>query len=285
MSATSPTLSTRTAKRASKPMPPRSNAPPAPRWRFVTIPSLQGEPIEDVANTIFRAWGVGQKGKNEGILLLLSIQDRRSRLEVGYGLEPIIPDGFAGSVLREMRPALRQQQYGEALMAAAQTIGSTVAKAKNVTITDTAAAPHAPARPSGDIPWPADHRRHLPACWLFRAGGPRGYGGAEGGGGFLPGLILGNMMSRGSWGSRGSGGFGGFDSGEAASAASAAAIRRRRRFQRLVISWTNYSTNSSRSCRRPIGDRLVSVVLYGSAATGDHQAKFSDYNVLCVLTG
>ena len=70
---------------------------------LVTIASLEGEPIEDVANTIFRAWGVGQKGKNEGILLLLSIGDRRSRLEVGYGLEPILPDGLAGSILREMR--------------------------------------------------------------------------------------------------------------------------------------------------------------------------------------
>ena len=72
---------------------------------LVTIPTLEGEPIEDVANTIFRAWGVGQKGKNEGILLLLVINDRRSRLEVGYGLEPILPDGFDGSILREMRPA------------------------------------------------------------------------------------------------------------------------------------------------------------------------------------
>src|SRR5512132_2328497 len=59
---------------------------------LVTIPSLQGEPIEDVANALYRAWGVGQKGKNEGILLLLAIGDRRSRVEVGYGLEPIMPD-------------------------------------------------------------------------------------------------------------------------------------------------------------------------------------------------
>src|SRR6185295_10666217 len=101
---------------------------------LVTLPSLQGEPVEEVANTIFRAWGVGAKGKNDGIMLLLSVRDRRSRLEVGYGLEGIIPDGLAGSVLDEMRPALRQQQYGEAMMAAAQTIGSTIAKAKGTTI-------------------------------------------------------------------------------------------------------------------------------------------------------
>src|SRR6185369_7156873 len=69
---------------------------------LVTIPTLEGEPIEDVANTIFRAWGIGQKGKNEGIMLLLVVRDRRSRLEVGYGLEPILPDGLSGDVLREM---------------------------------------------------------------------------------------------------------------------------------------------------------------------------------------
>jgi len=179
---------------------------------LVTIPSLEGEPVEDVANTIYRGWGVGQKGKNEGILLLLAIGDRRNRLEIGYGLEPILPDGFSGSILREMRPALRQQQYGEALMAAAETIGSTIAKAKNVSITEQLPRRMRP-QPSDSIPWPAVIGGIFLLLFLFRAGGPRGYGGG-GGGGFLPGLILGNMMSRGSWGSRGSGGFGGFDSGD-----------------------------------------------------------------------
>src|SRR5438552_18486658 len=47
---------------------------------LVTLPSLQHEPVEDVANTIFHAWGVGSKGKNEGIMLLLSTGDRHSRL-------------------------------------------------------------------------------------------------------------------------------------------------------------------------------------------------------------
>ena len=80
---------------------------------FITIQSLNGEPIEDVANTIFRSFGVGKKGKDEGILLLLSVGDRRDRLEVGYGLEPLLPDGFDGEILRAMRPALRQNQYGD----------------------------------------------------------------------------------------------------------------------------------------------------------------------------
>lgn len=179
---------------------------------LVTIATLEGEPIDDVANTIYRAWGVGQKGKNEGILLLLVIGDRRNRLEVGYGLEPNLPDGFAGSVLREMRPALRQQLYGEALMAAAETIGAAVAKAKNVSLT--AQLPRRVRSTRSDaIPWPVVIGGIFLLLFLLRAGGPRGYGGG-GGGGFLTGMILGNILSRGSWGGRGSGGFGGPDSGD-----------------------------------------------------------------------
>ena len=176
---------------------------------FVTLPSLEGEPIEDVANTIFRAWGVGKKGKDEGLLLLLAIRERRSRLEVGYGLEPILPDGLDGSILREMRPALRQQQYGEALLAAASTIGSAIATAKKVTINAPLQRRIRPSAPDS-IPWPMLVGGLFLLFWLVRWGGPRGYGG----GGFLPGLLLGSMMGRGSWGSRGSGGFGGYDSGD-----------------------------------------------------------------------
>jgi len=181
---------------------------------FVTIPSLEGEPIEDVANTIFRAWGVGQKGKNEGIMLLLSIGDHRSRLEVGYGLEPILPDGLDGDILREMRPALRQNDFGDAMIAAAGTIGSAIAKAKNVQVQ--ARPPQRRTRPavSDRIPWPMIIGGIFLLSLLARAGGPRGFGGG-GGLGVLPWLILGNMMGgRGSIGSRGSGGFGGFDSGD-----------------------------------------------------------------------
>jgi uncharacterized protein len=179
---------------------------------LVTIASLEGEPIEDVANTIFRAWGVGQKGKNEGILLLLAVNNRRSRLEVGYGLEPILPDGFDGGILREMRPALRSGDYGDAMMAAAQTIGSTIANAKHVAI-QTQLPRRARPQPADSIPWPLVIGGVFLIILLMRAGGPRGYGGG-GGGGFLPGLLLGSMMNRDSWGGRGSGGFGGSDSGD-----------------------------------------------------------------------
>ena len=179
---------------------------------LVTIASLEDEPVADVANTIFRAWGVGKKGANEGILLLLSIQDRRSRLEVGYGLEPILPDGFSGSILREMRPALRQQQYGEAMLAAASTIGQAIAAAKHVSLNAPLQRKIRPAV-SDAIPWPVVIGGIALLIFLMRRGAPRGYGGG-GGGGFLPGLILGNMMGRSTWGSNGSGGFGGYDSGD-----------------------------------------------------------------------
>ena len=180
---------------------------------LVTISSLEGEPIEDVANTIFRAWGVGQKNKNEGVMLLLAINDHRSRLEIGYGLEPIMPDGLAGSMLREMRPALRRRDYGDALLAAAESIGSTIAQEKHVSIGQAPPRRVHPS-PADSIPWPMIVGGIFLLVWLLRSGGARGYGGYRGGGGFLPGVILGNTMGRGTWGSRSGGGFGGFDSGD-----------------------------------------------------------------------
>jgi uncharacterized protein len=187
---------------------------------IVTLPSLEGEPIEDVTETIFRKWGVGKKGdtptdpnRDQGILLLLAIQDRRSRVETGYGLEPIIPDGFAGSVLRDMRPALREQNYGEALLLGAQTIGTTIAKAKNVSLEAPEGIPH--HEHPVQIPWPVIVFGILILLWVLRQFGGRGggYYGGGGGGGFLPGAILGSRMGRG-WGEGSSGGgFGGYDSG------------------------------------------------------------------------
>ena len=86
---------------------------------LVTLKSLDGEPIEDVTNSSFRQWGVGKKGKDEGIMLLLAVQDHRDRIEVGYGLEPILPDGFDGSILRGIQPLLRQGAYGQAMISGA----------------------------------------------------------------------------------------------------------------------------------------------------------------------
>jgi uncharacterized protein len=150
---------------------------------------------------------VGQKGKNEGILLLLAIGDRRSRLEVGYGLEPILPDGLDGSILRDMRTALRQGDYGDAMMAAAETMGSAIAKAKNVELT--ARLPRRTRSAVSDsFPWPVLIGGVFFLLLLLKRGGRGGGGGL----GILPWLILGNMGGS-MGGGRGGGGFGGFDSG------------------------------------------------------------------------
>ena len=173
---------------------------------LVTLDSVDGEPIEDVANSLYRKWGVGKKGKDEGILLLLAIKDHRDRIEVGYGLEPILPDGFDGSVLRTARPLLRQGAYGDALFTAADEMGSRIAAAKGIAL-NFSVRPRlrqVQARPS--IPWPIVVIGILFLLFLLRRGG--------GGGGFLTGMILGNLLGRGGgggWG--GGGGFGGYDSG------------------------------------------------------------------------
>lgn len=65
----------------------------------VTLPSLNEEPIENVAVDLFKEWGIGQKGKDTGLLFLVAPNDRKMRIEVGYGLEPILPDALTGRVL------------------------------------------------------------------------------------------------------------------------------------------------------------------------------------------
>src|SRR5207302_2899294 len=60
----------------------------------VTLKSLEGGQIDDFAVKLFQRWGIGDKDKKTGILLLVAVQDRKARIEVGYGLEPILPDAL-----------------------------------------------------------------------------------------------------------------------------------------------------------------------------------------------
>ena len=78
----------------------------------VTIHSLEGDTAQDFANRLFAKWGVGPKGKDRGVMVLLAVDDHQYWTEVGYGLEPILPDGKVGGFGREMLPLLRQNQYG-----------------------------------------------------------------------------------------------------------------------------------------------------------------------------
>ncbi len=174
---------------------------------LVTLDTLHGEPIEDVANLLYRQWGVGQSSTDEGVLFLLVINDRKSRLEVGYGLEGIIPDGYAGSLLREMRPALRAGQYGEALAVAAQTLSGRIAEEKGVVIQQQ--PPRSSRPPQGSGGFPFGSLLFLLLLFFLMSGGRRGRRGGMGG--LLTGMMLGSLMGRGFSG-RSSGGFGGYDS-------------------------------------------------------------------------
>ena len=95
----------------------------------VVLKSLEGGQVDDFAVRLFKRWGIGQKDRQNGVLLLVAIQDRKARLEVGYGLEPILPDALAGRVLEEqLFPAFKQQRYAEGLSAAVERIAQIVEK-------------------------------------------------------------------------------------------------------------------------------------------------------------
>ena len=188
---------------------------------LVTIDTLDGKPIEDFTNDLFRKWGVGKKGQDEGVMLLVAIKDHKDRIEVGYGLEGTLPDGFSGQTLRQIQPQLRQNDYGNAMLAAAEVMGSAIAKAKGVTLNAHLLEPREQQQPSrgGGVPWPLIVFGIFILFAVLRGIGRRGgngYGGGYvgGGSGFLWGMLLGNVLGGSGRGSRWSGGgFGGYDSG------------------------------------------------------------------------
>jgi uncharacterized protein len=186
------------------------------QFAIVTVDTLDGDPVEDVANRLFTEWGIGKKATNEGLLILLAIKDHKNRVEVGYGLEPIVPDGYAGGVLRGIRPILRQGNYGGALLAAAQQFGQRIAEAKGVTIEGQPVRQRRPRDSDGGGGIVGIIIFFVILMFIFRAlSGRGGRGGGSGMGGLLTGMILGNMMGgrrRDGWGGGGWGG-GGFGGG------------------------------------------------------------------------
>jgi uncharacterized protein len=86
-----------------------------------TIPSLGGDPIEDYSIRLAEAWKAGQKGLDNGVIVLVARDDRKVRIEVGYGLEAVIPDGLAGRIIRErIAPSFQLGKYYEGLLAAVE---------------------------------------------------------------------------------------------------------------------------------------------------------------------
>lgn len=88
----------------------------------VTVSSLEGDYIENYAVHLFEEWGIGTEEKDNGVLLLLAIEDRAMRIEVGYGLEGALPDSVADSILRDMTPLLQSANYDGAITLGASSI-------------------------------------------------------------------------------------------------------------------------------------------------------------------
>ncbi len=83
----------------------------------VTVSSLEGMSVEEYAVTLFKNWGIGKKGKDNGVLFLVAPNERKVRIEVGYGLEPVITDGQAGSIIREIvLPAFKKGDYDQGIL-------------------------------------------------------------------------------------------------------------------------------------------------------------------------
>jgi uncharacterized protein len=79
---------------------------------IVTVPSLDRVPIEDYAVRLFKEWGIGQASTDNGVLVLVAPNEREMKIEVGYGLEGVLPDGLAGEIIREhFIPRFREDDY------------------------------------------------------------------------------------------------------------------------------------------------------------------------------
>jgi uncharacterized protein len=90
---------------------------------IVLIKTLNDYPIEEYAAKLFREWGIGNKKTNNGVLIIAAIDDHKIRIEVGYGLEGVIPDIIANQIIRDdIGPNFRSENYYEGLNAAAESI-------------------------------------------------------------------------------------------------------------------------------------------------------------------
>ncbi len=192
----------------------------------VTVSSLEGEPVEQYSIDLATQWGVGPKQSARGVLILVAPNDRKYRVEVGYGLEPILPDGKVGGFGREAVPFLRQNDYSGAVLLITQRVAGVIADDQKVTLDTLSGVPRAVPE-SGNSPAPFGNLVGVLvfAVFLFfpligfllrlffgfggsarsRRGGGMWMGGPWYGGG--------SMGGGGSWGGGGGGGFGGFGGG------------------------------------------------------------------------
>lgn len=178
-----------------------------------TFRDLGGESPQIFANKLYRSWGIGTKGEDKGVLILLALKERRVRIETGYGSEGILPDAKVGAILdQHVVPLLRLDRYGEGLLNGMVAVSQVVAQDAGVKLDlDRYGTPTA-AQPSSKRGFPLFPLLFIVFIifgllgrglgffpffffpWIFMGGGGGMGGGFGGGGGF-------------------SGGFGGFGGG------------------------------------------------------------------------
>jgi uncharacterized protein len=180
----------------------------------VTVNSLDGSDIDSYAVDLYKQWGIGSKATDHGVLILVAVQDRKYRIEVGYGLEPILPDGKVGSFGREAVPLLKQNNFSGAILLMTSRVGDVIAQDAGIELTGPRPQLSAPPReqPSTGLTGKQililgiillivllTPLRKLLFYFRLFGGGGGGYGGGgySGGGGF----------------GGGGGGFGGFGGG------------------------------------------------------------------------
>jgi uncharacterized protein len=166
-----------------------------------------------------RGRGIGERGKDNGLLILLAVQDRMVRVEVGYDLEEFIPDGFAGETSRDyMAPEFRRGDYGAGLLAGTSRIIGRIAERRNVTLQN---VPSPPVRRRPETGSPGGLIVALFIAFMAinalaaRLRGPRRFRRRWGGGGWSGWHSGVGPFGGGFGGSRGGfgGGFGGFGGG------------------------------------------------------------------------
>ena len=198
-----------------------------PQIAVLVVPDLGGENVDAAAEEVYRQWGVGRAGKDDGVLFLLTVAERRVRIEVGYGLEGILPDGRVGSIIRTvMGPDLRANRFGPGLLRGVEAVARIIADDAGVALSREVGEepPSKPAPPLGLILLAlffmivmsaiASRRRRTRGWGDWRTGRRRGWYDPWGGfGGGLGGLGGFGGFGGGGGGGGGFGGFGGGRSG------------------------------------------------------------------------
>ncbi len=101
----------------------------------LTVQSLDGQSIEEFAFNTKEKWKLGQRGKDNGVLIALAVQDRRYRFEIGYGLEDVLPDSMVGTIGRQyLVPYLKQGDFNNGIYAATLAVANAIASHEGVEI-------------------------------------------------------------------------------------------------------------------------------------------------------